>query len=129
AYYYFTIALPADTGAALKTVTIAQQPNLEQIAIDPEQTRAFLGDSSNDGATVPLTSVTGKLSDENGVKVIFEQPIKPGDTVTIALRVLNPLYGGIYQFGITAFPAGDKSQGLYLGVGRIQLSSPGGRGI
>jgi hypothetical protein len=125
--YYFTIEIPQEAGAPLKTVTIIQQPNLEQIVFDPSRTRASLGDSSSNDQAISLTAVASDSPPKHGVKVIFERPIEPGQTVTIALKGINPLHGGIYQFGVTAFPGGDDSQGLYLGVGRLQFSQPGGR--
>ncbi len=128
ANYYFTIEVPSDAGKPLKAVTIIQQTNLEQIVFFPSQTRAFFGDSFDSDDSIPLASVNRETSEKNGLKVVFEQPVEPGLTVTISLRVRNPRYGGIYQFGVTAFPVGAQSQGLYLGIGRIHLSQPGGRG-
>ena len=128
ANYYFTIEVPSDAGKPLKAVTIIQQTNLEQIVFFPSQTRAFFGDSFDSDDSIPLASVNRETSEKNGVKVVFEQPVEPGRQVTISLRVRNPKYGGIYQFGVTAFPVGAQSQGLYLGIGRIHLSQPGGRG-
>lgn len=125
ASYHFTIQVPQNAGQPLKTVTIVQQKNIEQIAFFPKRSRAFLGKSFNGGASV---AVEGELidNDKDGVKVIFDEAIAPGNTVTVVLRAKNPLYGGIYQFGVTAFAQGNDNQGLYLGVGRIHFSTPGG---
>ncbi|MGK7876976.1 MAG: DUF2808 domain-containing protein [Xenococcaceae cyanobacterium] len=128
ANYYFTIMLPEDAGEPLKAITIVQQTNLEQIRFYPSRSRAFLGDSLDDELSIPLAPVSSEPSEENGVKVVFEEPVEPGNTVTVAIRAHNPRYGGVYQFGVTAFPVGENSQGLYLGSGRIHFSSPGGRG-
>ena len=128
ANYYFTIEVPKDAGEPLKAVTILQQTNLEQIVFFPSQTRAFFGDSFEEDSSIPLASVNRESSEKNGVKVVFEKPVESGNMVTISLRARNPRYGGIYQFGVTAFPVGENSQGLYLGAGRIHFSQPGGRG-
>jgi hypothetical protein len=123
--YYFTIYLPEDAGEPLETVTIIQQTNLEQIVLYPEQTRAFLGENLGEGESIPIASVR-PISEENGVKITLAQPVQPGKSVTIVLRGINPLYGGIYQFGVTAFPVGKDSLGLYLGIARFHFNSPGG---
>ncbi len=122
AYYYFTIEVPEDAGEPLKAVTILQQTNVEQIVFFPSQTRAFFGDSFEEESSIPLASVNRESSEKNGVKVVLEKPVKPGNVVTISLRARNPRYGGVYQFGVTAFPVGENSQGLYLGAGRIHFS-------
>ena len=127
ANYYFTIEVPEDAGEPLKAVTILQQTNLEQIVFFPSQTRAFFGDSFEEDSSIPLASVNRESSEKNGVKVVFEKSVEPGNVVTISLRARNPRYGGIYQFGVTAFPVGENSQGLYLGAGRIHFSQGGGR--
>jgi len=42
--------------------------------------------------------------------------------VTIGVKPRrNPDFGGVYLFGVTAFPAGEKSRGLYLGAGRLHF--------
>ena len=126
--YQFTITIPEDAGEPLQAVTIVQQPNFETIRFRRDRTRAFLGDSFNGGTSLAVNAVESPVGEANQVKVVFEQPVEPGNTVTISLRGRNPLYGGVYQFGITVFPVGENSPGLYLGVGRLHFSSPGGRG-
>ena len=131
AYYYFTIKIPEDAGESLKAVTIQQKTNVEEITFFPHKTRAFLGDRFKEDLSIPLASaelLTGQeLSDNNGVKVVLEKPVEPGNTVTISLRARNPRYGGIYLFGVTAFPGVENSQGMYLGSGRIHFVIRGGR--
>lgn len=120
AQYHFTIAVPESAGKPLQAVTITQQENLEQIGFDLSQSKAFAGDRFSGGSTVPIASIGGsKSSDSNEVTVTFDPPIQPGSTVTIALRGKRPTWGGIYLFGVTAFPVGENTHGLYLGSGRI----------
>ena len=131
AHYYFTIEIPEDAGEALKAVTIQQKTNLEEITFYPNKTRAFFGNKFKKDLSIALDS-TEPLVDQasssiNGVKVLLETPVEAGNIVTISLRARNPLYGGIYLFGVTAFPEGANSQGMYLGSGRIQFDIRGGR--
>ena len=54
--------------------------------------------------------------------VTFAEPVSAGPTFTVGLRPKrNPDLGGTYQFGVTAFPAGEKTQGIYLGSARLQF--------
>ena len=56
------------------------------------------------------------------ITVIFANPIPPGTTFTVRLKPKrNPDLGGVYLFGVTAFPWGEKPDGLYLGAGRLQF--------
>lgn len=126
AHYQFTIQLPLGAVLPLKSVKIVQQPNLERLIFYQKGTYAFLEDSLNGGEPVPLEAVEIGPSHSQGVTVSLVKPLPPGKTFTIALRGRNPLRGGIYQFGVTAFPVGQNSQGLYLGVGRLHFSMPGG---
>jgi hypothetical protein len=34
----------------------------------------------------------------------------------------NPIGGGVYLFGVTAYPMGDHSSGMFLGYGRFHLT-------
>ena len=125
ASYLFAIEMPQDVGNELQAVVINQQQNLEQIKFFSHKTRAFIGDV--DGDEVDIKAAVEKNGDKNEVEIVFEKPIKPGQKVTIALRARNPLYGGVYQFGVTVYPQGNNPRSLYLGIGRIHFSSPGGR--
>lgn len=127
AKYYLTIALPPSLGAPLGTVTIQQQPNIQTIAFLVDQTFAFLGDRNQRGENLTLKSTTFDPNTQT-ITVIFDPPVPPGNTVSIGLKpVQNPDYGGIYQFGITAYPPGDNSPGLALGVGRLTIYEAGDR--
>lgn len=120
AQYQFTIAVPKDAGKPLQAVTITQQENLEQIGFDLSQNKAFAGDRFAGGSAVSIASTGGSESaDSHQVTIVFDPPVQPGSTVTIALRGNRPTWGGIYLFGVTAFPVGENNLGLYLGSGRI----------
>ncbi|WP_287138853.1 DUF2808 domain-containing protein, partial [Crocosphaera sp.] len=66
--------------------------------------------------------------DNNTIAVIFDPPIPPGKTFTIAMKPKsNPEMSGNYQFAITAYPTGENPQGLYLGLGRLNFNQKGDR--
>ncbi len=120
AKYYLTLYLPADAGLPLQTVTLKQIEGTEDIQFDLKETFAFIGDRDNRQDVIPIKQVT--RSEDNTISIVFNRAIDPDRTVTIGLvPYKNPFYDGIYLFGITSFPTGDKPRGLYLGVGRLQF--------
>jgi hypothetical protein len=123
--YLFTISVPGNAGEPLQAVTIAQQTNVEQIDFQVSESRAFMGKNIASGQSIALASIGGsEPSNSNEVTIVFDKPVTPGSTVTIALAVTrNPDLGGVYQFGVTAFSPGENSPGLYLGSGRLQFIS------
>ncbi|NJL83542.1 MAG: DUF2808 domain-containing protein [Chloroflexaceae bacterium] len=124
--YFFSITVPADAGEPLQSVSIVQQPNFESIKFFPKRSRAFIPARPDHPIAIAIQQNTAQFS---SLLVVFEELVPPGKTVIIALRARNPQYGGIYQFGITAFPLGENSPGLYLGPARLQFALPGGRGL
>jgi hypothetical protein len=121
ATYYFTIALPENAGEPLQKVAIAQRQGSEDIKFNLDETVAYEGTADNKGVKLPLSRVD-RDSDTNTIIVIFAEPIPPGKIITIGLKPKrNPQFEGIYLFGVTAFPRGEKPQGLYLGVGRLHF--------
>ncbi|OKH22373.1 hypothetical protein NIES593_12930 [Hydrococcus rivularis NIES-593] len=121
--YQFTIEVPKNAGEALAAVTITHKPSPERIKFDVSQSKAFIGDSFAGGPQLALSSIGGSdPSEENSVTIAFDEPVEPGTTVTVSLRALrNPDRGGNYQFGVTAYPVGENSLGLYLGTARLQF--------
>ena len=121
AKYYFTIELPNDVGESLGKVTIQQRQGTEDIKFYLEKTVIFEGTPNQRGEVIALEEITTKKSN-NSISLVLSTPVSPGKTFTIGLfPKRNPEYDGVYLFGVTAFPPGDKSQGLYLGVGRLQF--------
>jgi hypothetical protein len=123
ATYQFTLYVPEDAGASLQAVRIMQVRNPATVNFEVSRSRAFLGDSFAGGPIVPLANVGGNLPENREeVTIVFNQPIAPGQTVTVSLETSrNPSRGGTYLFGITALPVGENSPGLFLGHGRVQL--------
>lgn len=121
ATYYFTLELPENAGEPLQQVTISQTEGLERLRFNPEKTVVFEGNRRQKGE-----EITGFLAEFDRrarvVSVQFDPPLSPGKVVTIALKpVRNPIQGGIYLFGVSAFPAGEAVQEQFLGYGRLHF--------
>ncbi len=127
ATYYFTLRIPENAGEPLQRITIAQRESPDTLQFYPEQTRASEGERFDSGLTLPLGSVTTD-KETRSVSITFDPPVAPGKTVTVGIRPKrNPDSGGVYLFGVTAFPAGDKAYGQFLGFGRLSFyESDGG---
>lgn len=124
ATYYFTIKVPSDAGAALKAIQIKQRKNFdEMITFKPQENRAAMGETFAKEKSLALAAVGGEQEPDGTVTVVLAQPVQPGNTVTIGVKPKhNPSMGGVYLFGVTAYPEGENSQGLYLGAGRFHIS-------
>lgn len=127
ATYYFTLTLPENAGETLQQVTISQRQGVEDIRFRLEDTVAFEGTPNRKGEGLTLQAVT-RNDETDVISVIFDPPVPPGKTFTVGLKPRrNPSFGGVYLFGVTAFPAGEKPYGLYLGVGRLHFYRHGCR--
>jgi len=123
--YYFTINIPANAGESLKTVVINQQEGVDNIISNIADIYAFIGVHDQKKARLTLESVT-KEAKKRTVSITFNPPVSPGQKFTIALiPVSNPGISGVYMFGVTAFPTGEKSHGQFLGFGRLQFYGRG----
>lgn len=121
ATYFFTISLPSNAGEPLQQVTINQIEGLDNIRFNLKETYAVEGTGWHEGKKLTLGEVR-RDKEKHAVSVMFNPPVPPGTTFTIALRPeRNPFDDGVYLFGVTAFPAGEKPYGLYLGVGRLHF--------
>lgn len=125
ATYYFTLSLPEKAGEPLQRITITQQEGGGSINYYLKSTQAFEGTRRHRGARIALRAVTMNASPPT-VEVIFNPPVPPGKTVTIGLRpVRNPSLKGMYLFGVTAFPPGEKAHGQFQGFGRFNFEGRG----
>lgn len=118
AVYKFTIKVPSDAGKPLQVVKIQQRGNfLDTIIFKPSQSTASL----EGGQTLPLTAIGGE-EEPGSILIVLDQPVSPGNSVTISVKpTKNPKAGGVYLFGVTVYPQGENSEGLYLGNGRIHI--------
>ncbi|MEO0373888.1 MAG: DUF2808 domain-containing protein [Cyanobacteria bacterium P01_A01_bin.17] len=122
--YYFTFRIPEDAGEPLQQLTFAQRKGVEQVDFLLGPTRAY--PSRRRKQSIALAATTNA---QQQTSVRFDEPILPGETITISLKAKrNPNLGGVYLFGVTAFPAGEKVQGQFLGYGRLHFFRAGGGG-
>ncbi|PAX60098.1 hypothetical protein CK510_03685 [Brunnivagina elsteri CCALA 953] len=119
--YYFTIDLPENAGEPLQKITINQREGLEYIRFRLKKSFAFEGNSSHEGQKLGLQDISSDEKNQT-VSMIFNPPVPPGKTITIALEaVQNPMVEGVYLFGVTASPIGEKSHSQFLGFGRFHF--------
>jgi hypothetical protein len=118
ASYYFTLNVPEGAGEPLQRVTIAQREAPDTIRFSLDKTQAFADEDRDKEFT--LGEVT-EDKEAQTISVTFNPPIPPGETVTIRLRARNPDVPGVYLFGVTAFPQGEKVRSQFLGYGRLHF--------
>jgi Protein of unknown function (DUF2808) len=123
--YFVVLQVPANAGASLQQLVIAQQPSQEIIEFIPAQTRAFRGKPNSD--RLGLGAVTFDRQQQTLV-VNFDPPVPPGTMVTVAVSPeRNPQFEGIYLFDVTVVPTGPKPLSQRIGTGRLQFYR-GGKG-
>ncbi|MDF5716089.1 MAG: DUF2808 domain-containing protein [Rhizonema sp. NSF051] len=123
ATYYFTINLPENAGEPLQRVTINQHEGVDRIHYELKDTSATERGGSNKKHKLALKDVTNDRKTRT-ISLTFDPPVPPGRTIKIALKPeQNPTVPGVYLFGVTAFPPGEKSHGQFLGYGRLQFYS------
>ena len=121
ATYYFTLSLPENAGEPLQRITINQRDGVDRIRFEMKDSVAFEGTRSNRGQRVELKNLINERKTRT-VSLTFDPPLSPGKTITIGLKpVENPSSPGVYLFGVTAFPAGEKAYGQFLGYGRLNF--------
>ncbi|BAT52254.1 hypothetical protein NOS3756_11870 [Nostoc sp. NIES-3756] len=121
ATYYFTVSLPEKASEPLQQITINQREGVDNIRFDLKDIVAFEGTRSRRGQPIGLKDVTQNRQTRT-VSITFDPPVSPGKTVTIGLKPWqNPSISGVYLFGVTAFPPGEKTHGQFLGFGRLQF--------
>ncbi|MBR8839258.1 MAG: DUF2808 domain-containing protein [Stigonema ocellatum SAG 48.90 = DSM 106950] len=124
ATYYFTIDIPETAGEPLQRITINQHEGVDYVHYNLKDTYAFVGDRSHKGQKLVLKDATSDRKTRT-VSLTFAAPVPPGRTITIGLKPeQNPSVQGVYLLGVTAFPAGEKAYGQFLGYGRLQFYSP-----
>lgn len=120
AIYYFDLELPKDAGESLQKIMIKQRAGGDEIKFRPERTKIYLGDHNNKKEQL---DVTASFNEDSGIiEMNLDKPVPPGSKFTVGLKPKrNPDYAGVYLFGVTAFPPGKTSRGLYLGAGRLHF--------
>lgn len=121
AKYYFTLHLPENAGEPLEKITVQQRQGLEDIKFRIDRTFAFVGQPNRKQEAIAIQQVD-RDRETQAITLTFDPPIEPGTTFSFALKPQkNPKYGGVYIFGVTAYPAGSQSNGTYLGIGRFHF--------
>lgn len=119
ATYYFKLQIPANAGEPLQQLTIHQQEGLDSVRFNLRKTQAFESGDRKQKFTLGEVKQDKK---SRTVSMIFDPPISPGKAITVGLRPYhNPDISGVYLFGVTAFPTGEKSHGQFLGFGRLHF--------
>jgi Protein of unknown function (DUF2808) len=121
ATYYFRLKLPENAGEPMQRVTIHQHEGADKIGFDLQE--SFVSTITSSGEKKKWDAeITASDRDSRMVTITFNPPIPPGNAIAIGLRPYNnPRYGGVYLFGVTAFPVGESSHGQFLGYGRLQF--------
>jgi hypothetical protein len=135
--YYFTLLFPPSEGAALGTVDLIQIEGLP-IPLLPEETIVFGGTRQEPGDRLPVTVTllsgeaepigtsqsqeSHRRKNQRGVRLQFNDPVVPGQTLTLAVRArFNPYQDGIYQYALVAYPQENLRDGYTLGIGRLNF--------
>jgi Protein of unknown function (DUF2808) len=124
--FYFTIHVPTSYGKSLEAIRISQIPEGDRlIHFDANQSKVVTGQRvTRNSEVIPLSAIGGPEDEKTGaVTLAFAQPVMPGTTITVAVEAVRNPIGGIYQFGVTAYPVGDSTTGQYLGTGRVTFDS------
>ena len=117
ATYLFTLQIPENSSEPLGRVVLQQTSGVDDIDFILKRTTAYV--NGNRRQAVPVQATREK---DRTISLNFEPPVPPGTTVTLALRPdENPRTGGVYLFGVTAFPAGDNVSSQFIGYGRLQF--------
>ena len=127
ATYYFTLNVPQNAGEPLQAIKIVPRRNADTVEFQPSESLAFACTRYARGPALSLASIGGfEPSDTEEMTVVFDPPVQPGSIVTVALKPRrNPDLGGVYLFGVTAFPLGESSSGQFLGYGRFTFYDNG----
>jgi Protein of unknown function (DUF2808) len=117
ATYWFTLQVPEDASEPLGRVVLRQEQGLDTVEFNVGRTDAYLN-----GDRTQTTAVESINPTSDTLELTFNPPIPPGSTVTIGLRpYTNPRTGGVYLFGVTTAPAGEKVRDQFIGYGRLQF--------
>ncbi len=119
--YYFTLLFPPSEGAALGAVDLMQIEGLPIVLI-PEETIAFRGTRKDPEEPLPATVESLRGDGQTGLRLHFNEPVLPGQTLTLAVRARsNPYQDGIYQYALVAYPQENLRDGYTLGIGRLNF--------
>jgi hypothetical protein len=117
ATYLFTLQVPPDASEPLGRIVLQQAEGVDTVDFNLKRTYAYLNGDRRQ--KVELDATKDKSAHLN---LRFKTPVPPGNTVTFGLRPYNnPSVGGVYLFGVTTFPEGEKVRSQFVGYGRLQF--------
>ncbi len=118
--YFFTIAHSENAGEPLQKLVITPRDGLRyQWPFRVEDSRVFVGTRFNRGAELDFSDIS-QDEETQVVTLVLDPPIPPGTTFTVRLRPQRtPRRGGVYLYGVTAFPAGEQVRSQFAGFGRL----------
>ncbi|MDS3862375.1 DUF2808 domain-containing protein [Thermosynechococcaceae cyanobacterium BACA0444] len=119
--YYFTLVVPATSLVPLSRVQFKQISGNSTIEFLPGLNQALIKGSSS---PITITQVPNTPARTN--EFLLEPAIQPGQEVTLILTATrNPTVPGVYLFGVTVYPLGEKVIGNMTGTARLQFRNPG----
>jgi hypothetical protein len=119
AAYYFEIDMPASAGEPLQRLTLEQRSQ-QLIRFDLSQTQATVTTAEGQ-RQLPVASAQ-RNPDTDKIEVEFAEAAPPDSQVSVRLLAQrNPRWGGVYQFGVTAFPEGETVRSQFIGYGRLNF--------
>ncbi|NJL45071.1 MAG: DUF2808 domain-containing protein [Leptolyngbyaceae cyanobacterium SM2_3_12] len=127
ATYYLTFDFPAEAAESLDRVVVSlDQGRDPMFRYDLGATAAFV-ETPDGRVPLPLGAVT-QDRDTQALTVAFDPPASPGATITLALRPnRNPRFGGVYLFGVNAYPVGEAVRPTFMGYARLSFFERDGR--
>lgn len=119
--YMITLKVPTNAGAALGALEITQTRGVDRsFPFNLQQCRAFLGEPRHELASTPASFQFDQS--QRRFKVVFANPVAPGQTVTVVLRPwTNPLQSDTYMFSVLAIPAGVDPVGAMTGFATFPI--------
>lgn len=129
ATYYFAIALPKNMGEPLQSLEIFQAEGFDTVDFILNDTVAYLQPTSGDRINILSKTEILPNQDKRKLTVTFDPPIPANSEINskliVGLRpVHNPRYDGVYLFGVSASPQGDRPNSQFLGYGRLHFYNP-----
>lgn len=117
--YYITVSVPEDASEPLGKLEIRQDEGSDRLGpFEFERTLAFVEGDRQRPVQVESVEID---RDRQTITVAFNPPVPPGQTLTLGLAPVRTPDAGIYLWGITAFPAGEKVASQFLGYGRLHF--------
>ena len=115
ATYFFEVAIPQNSGEPLGGLAITIPLGIKTAAYTlPNAGNIKVTD--NRGQPIAFQMAL----QERTVQLTFSQPVAPGQKITVQFYPMsNPHMGGIFQFGISALPAGSEPHAQFLGFGQL----------